>query len=261
VPGDAGYREGVCGRYATTRSAADLSALFEALDETDDPAPDYNVAPTDPAPAVRLDRAGDRVLSVGRWGLLPHWARDPRMGARMINARAETVATARAYAESFAIRRCLVPADGWYEWVRLGGPAAAPGGGRAARSRGRAGAAKQAYFMTPADGSVLALAGLWSSWGPGRLLTFCVVTTPAVGTLAAVHDRMPLALPPDRWAAWLEAPGPDPALLEPAPEWFLGGLEIRPVGPAVGNVHHDGPDLIARVPAAPLPDLAGPTLF
>jgi putative SOS response-associated peptidase YedK len=228
----------MCGRYATTRSAADLSALFESYDDTGgELAADYNVAPTDPVPIVRLSRRhAGRVLSVARWGLVPPWAKDTRGAARMINARAETVATSTAYARSFAARRCLVPADGWYEWVRT--------------ETGR----KQPYFMTPDDGCPLAFAGLWSIWGggPDPLLSCSVVTAAAVGELALVHDRMPLLLAPHRWTEWL-AGGGDPAVLlaPPAPE-EVGGIEIRPVGPAVGDVHNDGPALVERVPAPPL---------
>jgi putative SOS response-associated peptidase YedK len=267
----------MCGRYATSRSSADLSSLFDAVDETDDAlAADYNVAPTDPVPVVRVsERVGRPVLSVARWGLVPPWAKDPRVGARMINARVETVATSSAYARPFAQRRCLVPADGWYEWLRL--------------STG-----KQAYFMTPADGSVLAFAGVWTAWrGPesgDRLLTFSVLTTAAVGDLAAVHDRMPLVLPPSRWSSWLgltpddsapRRPPPDdsparlrpppadspvrlrppPDLLAPPPEEFVAGLEIRPVGPAVGDVRNDGPSLLARVDAPPLTESVELRLF
>lgn len=239
----------MCGRYATTRSAADLTALFEALDlpGADELGPRYNVAPTDPVPAVlRPDRGpqeGRRVLATARWGLLPHWAKDPRDGARMINARAETVATSPAYAPAFGSRsggRALLPADGWYEWRRL------PGGG------------KQPYFLTPADGSVLAMAGLWSRWGSERLLTVAVVTT-AAGTeaLAGIHDRMPLLLAPDRWESWLSG---DPALDPPAQSW-LAGLELRPVGPAVGNVRNDGPELVTRVDLDRAAETATPGLF
>ena len=223
----------MCGRYATSRRAADLSSLFEAVDETGaagEPAlrPNYNLAPTAAAPLVRMsERLGRRVLSVARSGLLPHWATDRRIAARMINARAETVATARAYADSFARRRALIPADGWYEWRRERG-------------------ARQAYYMTPADGSVLAFAGIWSRWGPDGLLTFSVLTTAAVGELARVHDRMPLLLPPQAWTEWLTAPA-GPELLRPPPAAWLEGLEIRPVGPAVGNVRNNGPELTARV--------------
>src|SRR6266540_3063333 len=196
----------MCGRYASTRSPGDLSALFEADDEIGDGLPpDYNIAPTDPVPIVRLSqRVGGRVLSLARWGLVPTWAADTSGAARMINARVETVATARAFASSFARRRCLVPADGWYEWLRV-----------SARD-------KQAYFMTPRDGGVLAL----------------------------VHDRMPLVLPPQRWAHWLTAPPDDAAaLLAPPGEDYLATLDIRPVGPRVGDVRNDGPDLVERVPS------------
>ncbi|SCE81011.1 Putative SOS response-associated peptidase YedK [Micromonospora viridifaciens] len=236
----------MCGRYATTRSAGDLSALFESYDETSGAVgPDFNVAPTDPVPLVRLAPEGHRLLSVGRWGLLPHWSRSAAGAARMINARAETVATSRAYAPSFARRRCLVPADGWYEWVRE------PDGRR------------QPYYMTPVDGSVLAFAGIWSVWesADAARLTFSVLTTAAVGELAEVHDRMPLLLPRERWAAWL-GPTDEPAalLVPPAPEW-LAGLEIRPVSPAVGDVRNDGPGLTARVPLARGETASEMTLF
>ncbi|MCZ7418913.1 SOS response-associated peptidase [Verrucosispora sp. WMMA2121] len=236
----------MCGRYATTRGAGDLSGLFEAVDETaGELAADHNVAPTDPVPLVRIGAAGHRALSRGRWGLVPPWSRSPAGAARMINARAETVATSRAYAPSFARRRCLVPADGWYEWVRL------------------ADGAKQPYYMTPRDGSVLAFAGIWSVWdGPdATLLTFSVLTTAAVGELAEVHDRMPLLLPPERWATWLDDGADRAELLAPPPLDWLAGLEVRPVGRAVGDVRNDGPGLTARVPLARPGEPAEPTLF
>lgn len=255
----------MCGRYATTRGAGDLSVVFESVDETDGRlAPDWNVAPTDPVPLVRVSAVGHRSLTLGRWGLVPSWSRSPAGAARMINARVETVATSRAYAGAFARRRCLVPADGWYEWVRTSA------GGR------------QAYYMTPRDGSVLAFAGIWSVWdGPaGPLLTCSVLTTAAVGELAEVHDRMPLLMPADRWSAWLGGPGADGGgdasrggvagggrpvepedLLVPPPVSWLTGLEVRPVGPAVGNVRNDGPELVARVPVDGAADPEDVTLF
>ncbi|MEV4758266.1 SOS response-associated peptidase [Micromonospora sp. NPDC049559] len=242
----------MCGRYATTRPAADLAAVFESYDETGDRlAADYNVAPTDAVPVVRRDDEPDarRLLSLARWGFVPSWAKDTRGAARMINARAETVATSRAYASAFAKRRCLVPADGWYEWVRRDG-------------------VKQPYFMTPRDGEVLAFAGIWSRWrgggsrgggdsrgdGGDSLLTCSVVTTAALGELAEVHERMPLLLPPERWSAWLAGGGEPAELLAPAgPEW-LARIEIRPVGPEVGDVRNDGPGLIERVPVPAVPE-------
>jgi putative SOS response-associated peptidase YedK len=190
------------------------------------------------------------VVSSAAWGLVPAYAPDTRGAARMINARAETVARSGAFAPSFARRRCLVPADGWYEWTPRPD---APG--------------KQAYFMTSRDGAVLAFAGLWSVWGSGdsRLLTCTVVTTAAVGELAAVHNRMPLLLAPERWDEWLTAETAPDRLLAPPEPAVTERLEIRPVGPAVGNVRNDGPSLIVRVPEpltpGPLDERADLTLF
>ncbi len=228
----------MCGRYATTRTAADLSALFEALDTTAGVKADYNVAPTDPVPVVRMSSTHQgRVLELARWGLVPSWAADLKAGARMINARAETVATARAFARPFATRRCLVPADGWYEF------APAPAGGRG----------KQPYFMTPRDGSPVVFAGLWSVWGPadGKVLTCSIVTTAAVGELIDVHDRMPLLLSPERWTTWLTATTDLDTLLAPPSGDQVAALEIRPVSRAVGDVHNDGPELVLPVSGVP----------
>lgn len=226
----------MCGRYATTRGSGALTALFEAVDDTEGVlAPDYNVAPTDPVPIVRMSRGrGARVLSVARWGLTPPWAKRPGAAARMINARAETVATSSAYAACFARRRCLVPADGWYEWVRLSDTPRP---------------ARQPYFMTSTDGAPLVFAGLWtvSEQAGQQRLSCTIVTTAATGALADVHDRMPLLLPERRWSSWLTGQ-PGPELLEPTPDGFVAGLEIRPVGPDVGDVRNDGPHLVAPVP-------------
>ncbi len=232
----------MCGRYATTRTAIDLSALFEAVDEAGPLEPTWNAAPTDPVPLVRQTSAGQRVLRTAKWGLVPAWSKEPRNGGRMINARAETVATTAAFARSFATRRCLIPADGWYEWRRDG-------------SR------KQPYFLAPRDGRVLAFAGLWAVWGrtpeipAGQLTTCSIVTMAAAGELAFVHDRMPLFLPPERWTEWLTA-APGPQLLRPPTPDQLAAIELRPVGTAVGNVRNNGPDLVKRVKTE-----VDPTLF
>jgi putative SOS response-associated peptidase YedK len=216
----------MCGRYATTKSNADLSQLFEAVDVAEPLRASWNVAPTDPVPLVRMSEEHEsRVLDTARWGLVPHWAKDLKAGARMINARAETVTELRSFAPSFAKRRCLVPADGWFEWVRDGKQ-------------------KQAFYMTPADGSPLVFAGLWSAWGPESVLTCSVITTAALGGLKRVHDRMPLILPADRWDDWLAGGGDPDRLLRPLSESDLEAIEVRPVGAAVGNVRNNGPELI-----------------
>ena len=232
----------MCGRYVVTRSAEDLIAEFEAtaLLGRDAIVADYNIAPTDPVPIVLTrhrpgDRGGPvlRQLRVARWGLVPSFAPDRGGAARRINARAETAARLPAFRSALSRRRCLVPADGWYEW------AVADGGGR------------QPYFLTPADQSLLAFAGLYEFWGPAesRLLTCSIVTTTAVGELARVHDRMPLLLPRSGWAGWLDPArtDPGPLLAPPSPD-LVARLELRPVGPAVGNVANDGPQLIEPVP-------------
>ena len=228
----------MCGRYASTKSSADLATLFEALDETDGIlAPDYNVAPTDPVPIVRHSMsAAARVVTVARWGLVPAWSTTSAGAARMINARVETVVTSRAYARPFAERRCLIPADGWYEWRR--------------RSDG----GRQAYYMTRPEG--LAFAGVWTVWAPPRatppateterLITFSVLTMPAQAHLAQVHDRMPLVVEPIHWEEWLTSGEPAGLLRPPSPE-YAAAIEVRPVSPAVGNVRNDGPDLIRTV--------------
>jgi len=256
----------MCGRYASTRSAADLATLFDAVDETDDAlTPDYNVAPTDPVAIVRhTARTTSRILSVARWGLVPAWSRDRSGAARMINARAETVATSRAFGRPFAERRCLVPADGWYEWLGRGN--ATVRGARGGAGRGAGGGAKQPYFMTRRDGDLLAFAGVWTTWGAGdgRLLTFSVLTLPAAGDLALVHDRMPLVLEPGRWEQWLTAPDATGLLTAPSPQ-YAAGIELRPVGSAVGDVRNDGSELVRAVPAPPLVqstvESEAPTLF
>lgn len=255
----------MCGRYATTRSAADLTALFEALDVSGGTiAVDYNVAPTDPVPVIRMSAShGGRVLDVARWGLIPSWATDRKVGARMINARAETIASMKAFAIPFARRRCLIPATGWYEF------AARPAGGAGNGSR------KQPYFMTSKDGGPVVFGGVWTVWSSPdgsipKLLTSSIVTTAALGDLADVHSRMPLMLSPDRWGAWLTASRDLNALLAPPSLDDVAALEIRAVGPAVGDVRNDGPGLVEPVPGypdggsarlVPVPDRADLTLF
>lgn len=223
----------MCGRYAASRSPEDLIVTYEAVDGTSDvrlPA-DHNVAPTAPVHAVRTRVSdGVRELAIMRWGLVPSWAEDPRIGARFINARAESLAAKPAFRSALGRRRCLIPADGWFEWTARGDR---PG--------------KQAYYLTPGDGAGLAFAGVWESWGDERLLSCTIVTTAATGQLTAVHHRMPLVLPADRQAAWLDPDQPDPAsLLAPPPAELVAGLELRPIGPEVGNVANTGPGLLSQ---------------
>lgn len=244
----------MCGRYAAKKDPATLSAEFDAIDVTgaDHPGADYNVAPTKRVFTVvqrhPRDEDGEpdpqrteRSLRVMRWGLVPHWAKDPSVGSRMINTRAESATEKPAFRSAVRQRRCLIPADGWYEWRREG-------------------KRKQPFFMTTQDGSSLAMAGIWSTWRPKdspqdteRLVTCSVITTDAVGQLVDVHDRMPLLLPRQDWQRWLD---PDLAdvgeLLVAPPAELVQALELRPVSDEVNNVRHNGPGLLARVELDPV---------
>lgn len=242
----------MCGRYAATRDPATLASEFHAVDETRGQAPgaDRNVAPTKPVLAVAASGepgATGRAIRVMRWGLVPHWAKDRSIGAKMINARAETAATKPAFRTAVAKRRCLLPADGWFEWRRADGR-------------------KQPYFMTRRDGASLAMAGIWSLWhdpasdSAEPLVTCAVITTAAVGPLVDVHDRMPMLLSDEHWRAWL-----DPAtesvgsLLAPAGDELVSELELRPVSDRVNSVRNNDESLLARVePAGEAVDLEPP---
>ena len=204
-----------------------IAAQFEAEAKTDFQ-PRYNLAPTAVVPVVAATREG-RVITLHRWGLVPSWARDPAMGARLANARAETVAEKPSFRAPFKRGRCIIPAGGFYEW------------------QARPGAPKRPFCIRAADGSLLAFAGLRDRWeGPdGALDTCTIITTTANAAMAPIHDRMPVLLAPADLAAWLD-PGTAPdrlkALLRPCPEAFL---RIYPVGPRVGNARNEGPELMA----------------
>jgi putative SOS response-associated peptidase YedK len=255
----------MCGRYASVKAPADLADEFRAVDATDGAkVADFNVAPTKQVVAVveRHPRDADgtpdpeqvqRTLRMLRWGLVPSWSKDASGGARMINARVESAAQKPAFRRALKARRCILPADGWYEWQR----------GSPTNSRQH----KQPYYTHYTDGSSIALAGLWEYWKPkddpdgqdltaqypDGLVTACVLTTDAVGPLAQVHDRMPLVLPPSAWEAWLDPDrGPDDEavaalLAQPSPE-LVARMELRPVSPRVNNVRNNGPELLDELP-------------
>ncbi len=256
----------MCGRYASSRRPEDLVEEFEVVESRiEQPlAPDWNVAPTKDVYAVleRPPRSPDggsdgqdgsrggettpeRQLRVLRWGLVPSWAKDPGIGSRMINARMETVAEKPAYRRAFARRRCLLPADGYFEWYPTS--ATTPAG----KPR------KQPFFIRPRDHGLLAMAGLYEIWrdpdraddDPDRFRWTCtVITTDAADDLGRIHDRMPLMVDRERWGPWLD-PRTDQAtlldLLEPAAP---GRLEAYPVATLVGNVRNNGPELVEPLP-------------
>ncbi|MCB5165806.1 SOS response-associated peptidase [Streptomyces bambusae] len=238
----------MCGRYASTRAPQDLSGLFEARwDGTEALAPSWNVAPTDPVWAVieRPDRETgevERTLRAVRWGLVPSWAKDPGVGSRMINARVETVHEKPAYRRAFAKRRCLLPADGFYEWEAVPATAGAK-------------AYKQPYFIRPEDDTLMAMAGLYEFWrdpavadddDPAAWLTTAtVITTEATDEAGRIHPRMPLALDPADYEAWLDPAHQDTADLRALLHTPGGGrLDVRAVGTAVNSVRNNGPHLL-----------------
>jgi putative SOS response-associated peptidase YedK len=228
----------MCGRYASSRDARDLASAFEVEEPPDETLPpSWNVAPTDPVYAV-VERDHHRRLRVFRWGLVPSWSKDAKGAARMINARRETVPVKPAFRKAYARRRCIVPADGYYEWQKDG-------------------TRKQPWFLTSRDGSPLAMAGLYEVWSPEqggeRLWTCTVITTEAADELGHLHDRTPLLVPRESWARWLDPDVEDPGddLLVPGTP---GVLDAWPVSQAVGNVRNNGAELVEPVPT-------GTTLF
>ncbi len=227
----------VCGRYANALSARQLTESFAARDETDGVQPNFNVSPTNIAPVVVIPSEGPLAgarLRTARWGLVPSWARDVAIGNRLINARAETVATKPAFRAALRARRCLVPATGYYEWHRADGA-----------RRG------QPYLVRPADDTPAGLAGLYEVWHPpsgGVLATFTVITTTAAGGLEFLHPRSPVLLPQASWSRWLDPCVNDPeavtGMLGPAP---AGMLRAYPVSSRVGNVRNNDPHLLDPV--------------
>lgn len=245
----------MCGRFVSTTGPQDLVSLFGVTrwDPAETLAPSWNTAPTDPVWAVleRLDRdTGEiaRQLRPLRWGLVPSWAKDPGIGARMINARSETVHEKPAFRKAFTTRRCLLPADGYYEWTAI--PA----------TDGRK-AYKQPYYLAPASGELMAMAGLYEFWrDPTRpdddpnawLTTTTIITTQARDDAGRVHDRMPLTINQDDFDAWLDPDHTDHtrlhALLHTPAD---GHLAVRPVPTAVNSVRNNGAHLLDEAPDAP----------
>jgi putative SOS response-associated peptidase YedK len=221
----------MCGRYLLTSPVDLLRQLFRFM-ERPNLGPRYNIAPTQEVPMVRLTRDGDRPeLIMARWGLVPYWADDLKIGNRLINARAETVERTPAFREAYQRRRCLVPADGFYEW----------------RKQGRQ---RQPLLIRRSDEAPFAFAGLWERWRQpdGQILRSCaIVTCPANPLVAEIHDRMPVILAEADHARWLDAAAGDGrALLRPCPaEW----LEAIPVSPRVNSPANDDPEVLA--PPAP----------
>lgn len=241
----------MCGRYVSATPPDAIAGFFdvdlvaETLIE-----PNFNVAPTAAVPVVR-ERHDERALELFSWGLVPHWAKDRKIGARMINARAETVATKNAFKQSFIKRRCIVPADSFYEWTTIPAPAPSP-----SQKKKSAKPIKQPWNISTIDGSMMAFAGLYSFWsgpnGDEELLSCTIITTAANERIEPIHDRMPVLLSPDSWDQWLDPTFQDTASLEnlllAAPSELF---QIYPVSTMVNNARNNGAQLITEVDLPP----------
>lgn len=223
----------MCGRYLAVSSPEALAEHFAVTENVlESPGPRYNVAPSTQVPAVIEHEAGRR-LGALRWGFIPHWARE--LGSRHpINARAETVATSKLFARAFARHRCLLPADGFYEWL----------------DRGK-GHPKQPYHLAAPDGAPLALAGIWSVWRPpegsdGEKISSCaIITTEARGAMEQIHHRMPVILPESLWKDWLSGASDDaPHLADTIAALGPPRLTATPITDRVNSVRNDGPELL-----------------
>ncbi len=223
----------MCGRFAFFSAHEAVVRLFGLQADSPQFEPRYNIAPTQFVPVVRVDHEGVRRLAALYWGLVPHWAKEKAIGARMINARAETLAEKPSFRVALRRRRCLVLASGYYEWQPL------PGG-------------KQPWFIRRPDGEPFAMAGLWESWVEHQdqppLESCTIITTEATGRIAEIHHRVPAILPPDTYAQWLDPRITEPAEVAPllvAPQDGL--LEAVRVSTRVNNARNEGRELIAGV--------------
>ena len=226
----------MCGRFTVISAPEAMRALFRYPEQPNFP-PRYNVAPTQPIAVVRLQEA-KRQFVLMRWGLLPSWVKDPKAFSLVINARGESVLDKPAFSHAMKRRRCLIPADGFYEWQATGGR-------------------KQPYYVRAKSGAPLAFAGLWETWtGPNgeELDTVAIITTTANRTLAAIHARMPVIVPEEAFDLWLNCAEVDAetaaALIAPAPDDLLEAYEIST---AVNRVANDNPKVLERLPGGTEP--------
>lgn len=264
----------MCGRYAVSARPERLADQFDVVDIFDHlPEPDYNVAPTVAVPAV-LERtvssdAADsskvggevrRRLAPLTWGLVPSWAKDRSIGSRLINARVESVAEKPAFRKAFAARRCLLPADGFYEWY-------SPDGHDSDSPRGKGGGRKQPFFLHRRDGGLLVMAGLYEIWrDPQRdredddawLRTCTVITTAATDAAGHIHDRMPMVIRPQAVDGWLDPALTDPARVLELLDTDATALEAYAVSTDVNSVKNNGPQLLEPLSDTPPGHVGGP---
>ena len=232
----------MCGRYSVSVPPDAIAAWFRAIPAFESFVPNYNAAPTTVNPVV-IERKGERKVKGLRWGLVPSWAKDLGIGNKMINARVESLTEKPAFRKPLAVRRCLIPADGWYEWY------AEPG---TTGPRGKP--LKQPFFIHRADGGPVAFAGLYEFWKPDDsdewVWSYAIVTGGASPVLKEIHDRSPVLVPEESWDAWLDPEMRDAeaarALLRPVPDDLL---DAYPVSRDVNDANVNRPDLRDPLPA------------
>ncbi len=254
----------MCGRYVIAYDPQTLVTGF-SLTRIQPFDRRWNVAPQSAVPVVYQTRDGERVAELMRWGLLPHWAKDPALGNKLNNARSEGMADKPSFRQAVRRRRCILPASGFYEWQAVTGADGKP--------------AKQPHYISPAGAPFFALAGLFEAWRPALaaglpgdanvaeerewVLTCCIITTAANALMAPLHERMPVMLPPEHWAAWLDRGNTDAASLAPLLQGLpADAMQAWPVARAVGRSSADGPGLIeplADATNAPPADPPGPS--
>jgi putative SOS response-associated peptidase YedK len=229
----------MCGRYVRRSDKQRIAEYFAVHGPSlPDFGPSWNVAPQTFQPVVRLNRdTGERELVLMRWGLIPFWAKDPSIALRTINAKAETITTAPAFREAFKYRRCLVPADAFYEWQKLD-----------AKN-------KQPFAIAMKDGKPYAFAGLWEKWkdrkGGTELLTFTVITTDPNEVVQPMHDRMPVIIPERDYNRWLDVSDTQRLPIDLLRPYEADRMTAWKVGKEVGNVKNDNPELIEPASATP----------
>jgi putative SOS response-associated peptidase YedK len=274
------YAGGMCGRYASSSRPEDLVEEFEVDEDRtaqfarsvlvapqSPPAgmPDFNMAPTKQAPVVltravrgQADAAPTRQLRLLTWGLVPSWSKDVKVGLRMINARAESILDKSSFASAAAARRCLVPADGWYEWQVS--PTALDAKGKPR---------KQPFFVHRSDGAPMAMAGLYEFWRDRSLgeddpdawlTTYAIITSAAEPGLDRIHERQPLVLEREDWADWLDPAQTDPVSVRAHLEFSKSGrFDAYPVGTAVNSSGNNGQQLLVPAPRSDLVGVVDPT--
>lgn len=227
----------MCGRFVSARKRLELLEEFGVTRDrvTQEPAPDYNVAPTKQIYAVTAGKDGERELHTVKWGLIPFWAKEPSGGGKMINARAETIAVKPAFRRAFAKRRCILPANGYYEWKD-----------------------KKPFYFFRTNGGDLAMAGIYELWRDPAVpedaenafrWTAAVITTQATDDVGQVHDRMPMTIEPELWADWLDPGNTEVSQLHAAMVPAMrGAITSYPVSTAVNFVRNNGPELIRPLP-------------